>query len=167
MNLKDKINEDIKSAMKGGLSAEASTLRFLNSVIKNKELEKRNRLSKEGHPAAELDKASELSDEEVVGAISGEIKKIKDSIAQFEKGGRADLAEKEAVELEILKKYVPEEMGEDELRAVVKKKLAEMGEVSMKDFGKIMGGIMVEVKGRADGTVVKKLIEEELGGLRQ
>jgi hypothetical protein len=162
MNLKDTINEDIKSAMKSGLNNEASVLRFLNSAIKNKELEKRNRLSKEGRPLAELEKLSELVDEEVINVIFGEIKKRKESIVHYEKGGREDLVKKEAAELEILKKYVPEEMGEDEIRSVIKRKLAEMGEISAKDFGKIMGSVIAEVKGRAGGELIKKIIEEEL-----
>jgi len=162
VNLKDKINENINSAIKGGLSAEVSALRFLNSVIKNKELEKRSRLSKEERPIAELSKLSELTDEEVIGVISGEIKRRKESIVQYEKGGREDLAKKEAAELEILKKYVPEEMSEGELRSVIKRKMAEMGKITAKDFGKIMSGIMAEVKGRAGGELVKRIIEEEL-----
>jgi len=168
MNLKGIINEDIKSAVKRGLSDEVLALRFLNSVIKNKELEKRNRLSKEGKPLAELEKLSELTDEEVVSVILGEIKKRKESIVQYEKGSREDLAKKEAAELEILKKYVPEEMNENELRGVIKRKLAEMGlsaqagEISAKDFGKIISSVMAEVKGRAGGELVKKIIEEEL-----
>ena len=165
MNLKDTINEDIKSAMKSGLNDEASALRFLNSVIKNKELEKRNRLSKESaswRTLAELEKLSELVDEEVINVILGEIKKRKESIAQYEKGGRKDLAEKETSELEILKKYVPEEMSEDELRGAIKRKLVEMGEISAKDFGRIMGSVMAEVKGRAGGMTVKRIIEEEM-----
>ncbi len=136
MNLKDTINGDIKSAMKSGLNNEASVLRFLNSAIKNKELEKRNRLSKEGRPLAELEKLSELIDEEVINVISSEIKKRKESIAQYEKGGREDLAKKEATELEILKKYVPSEMPEEELRSIVKKKIAEIGEATLKDLNR-------------------------------
>ena len=114
MNLKDIINEDIKSALKSGSSDEVLTLRFLNSVIKNKELEKRKRLSKEGQPLTELGKLSELTDEEVIKVIFGEIKKRQESIAQYEKGHRQNLAKKEAAELEILKKYVPSEMSEGE-----------------------------------------------------
>jgi len=162
MNLKDTINGDIKSAMKSGLNDEVSALRFLNSVIKNKELEKRNRLSKEGRSLAELDKLSELVDEEVINVILGEIKKRKESIAQYEKYGREDSAKKETAELEILKKYVPEEMPEGELRSIIKKKITEIDGATMKDFGKIMGLVMAEVKGRAEGGAVKKIIEEEL-----
>ena len=162
MNLKDTINGDIKSAMKSGLNDEVSALRFLNSVIKNKELEKRNRLSKEGRSLAELDKLSELVDEEVINVILGEIKKRKESIAQYEKYGREDSAKKETAELEILKKYVPEEMPEGELRSIIKKKITEIDGATMKDFGKIMGLVMAEVKGRAEGGAVKKIIEEEI-----
>ncbi len=114
MTLKSTINEDIKSAVKSGLSDQVSALRFLSSVIKNKELEKRKRLSKEGRPLAELEKLSELTDEEVIEVILGEIKKRKESIVQYEKGGRGDLAKKETTELEILKKYIPNEMSSEE-----------------------------------------------------
>ncbi len=160
--LKERIKKDLIAALKSGSNDVVSTLRFLSSVIKNKELEKRTKISKEGKPADELEKLSELTDEEITGVILSEIKKIKDSISQYENGGRKDLAENETRELEILKQYVPEEMGEDELRAVVKKKISEMGEVTVKEFGKIMGSVMAEVKGRAGGDAVKKIIEEEL-----
>ncbi|MDO8743083.1 MAG: GatB/YqeY domain-containing protein [Candidatus Azambacteria bacterium] len=157
MSVKDKIQENITSAVKGGLTDTVSTLRFLISAIKNKELEKRGRLSKEGKPLAELEKLSELTDEEVIGVILSETKKRKDSIAQYEIGGREDLANKEKAELEILKKYAPEEMPEEELRILIKNKIA-----GQKDFGKAMGMVMSEVKGRADGVLVKKIIEEEM-----
>jgi len=162
MNLKSIINEDIKSAIKSGLSDKASALRFLSSVIKNKELEKRKRLSKEDESLTELEKLSELTDEEVINVILGELKKRKESIAQYEKYGRENLAKKETAELEILKKYVPEEMPEEELRSIVKKKIAEIDGATMKDFNKIMGSVMAEVKGRAGGELVKKIIEEEM-----
>lgn len=162
MSLKNKINQDLSAAFKSGKSDVVSALRFLMSVIKNKELEKRMRISKEGKPTEELEKLSELSDEETISVISGEIKKRKESIVQYEKGGRGELAKKEAVELEILKRYIPEEMGEVELRAIVKKKISEMGDVTMKEFGKVMGSVMAEVKNRAGGDAVKKIIEEEI-----
>lgn len=157
MSIKDKINEDIKLAFKSGLSGEVSTLRFLSSAMKNKELEKRARLSKEGKALAELEKLSELSDEEAIGVISSEIKKRKDSIVQYEKGARGDLVKKETAELEILKKYAPAEMPEEELRALIKNKIG-----NEKDFSKAMKLVMAEVKGRADGAMVKKIIEEEM-----
>lgn len=160
--LKEQINKDLINALKSGEIGTIGALRFLNSVIKNKELEKRTKLSKEGKPINELEKLSELNDEEVINVILGEIKKRKESITQYEKGGRGDLAKKEADELEILKKYVPEEMPEEELRQLIKKKISEIGEITMKEFGKVMGQVMAEVKGRADGSSVKRIIEEEL-----
>ncbi len=160
--LKEKINEDLTAALKSGSGDIVSALRFLMSIIKNKELEKRTKLSKENKPAEELEKLSELSDDETISAILSEIKKHKESIVQYEKGGRSDLAAKEIKELEIIKKYAPEEMEEVELKTVVRKKIAEMGKVTAKDFGKVMGLIMAEVKGRAGGDAVKKIIDEEL-----
>jgi len=160
--LKDKINEDLTIALKSGSGGIVSALRFLMSVIKNNELLKRTKLSKENKPVEELEKLSELSDDETISVVLSEIKKRKESIVQYEKGGRKDLAEKETKELEIIKKYAPEEMGENELRAVVKKKISEIGEVAAKEFGKIMGSVMAEVRGRAGGDAVKKIIEEEL-----
>ncbi|MEK7178140.1 MAG: GatB/YqeY domain-containing protein [Patescibacteria group bacterium] len=162
MNLKERTNEDLKAALKSGSNDVVSTLRFLSSVIKNKELEKRTKLSKEGKLVAELEQLSALNDDETINIILGEIKKRKESIAQYEKYGREDLAKKETAELEILKKYVPEEMPEEELRSLIKRKITEMGKVTIKEFGKLMGAVMAEAKGRADGTVVKKIIEEEL-----
>lgn len=162
MTLKNKINEDLNIAFKNGDSSTVSALRFLMSVIKNKELEKRTKLSKEEKLAGELEKLSELSDEETISVILGEIKKRKESIAQYEIGNRKDLAKKETAELEIIKKYAPEEMPEEELRDLISKKIKVLGGVTVKDFGKIMGLIMAEVKGRAGGDVVKKIIEEEL-----
>lgn len=168
VNLKDKINSDLSKAFKVGNSEIVSALRFLMSVIKNTELLKRTKLSKDGRPAEELEKLSELTDEETASVVLGEIKKRKESIVQYEKGGREDLAKKETLELEILKKYAPEEMPETELRDLVKKKISDLGlpaqsgGATMKDFGKIMGLIMAEVKSRAGGDAVKKIIEEEL-----
>ena len=162
MSLKEKISQDAVSALKSGATEESATLRFLSSAIKNKELEKRTKLSKEGEPAEELEKLSRLTDEEVVSVIMGEMKKRKESITQYEKGGRADLAKKESAELEILKKYVPEGMSEEELANLIRQKIAGMGEVSMKDFGKVMGMIMGEVKGKVSGDDVKRILENEL-----
>src|SRR3989338_983446 len=104
--LKEKINEDLTAALKSGSGDIVYALRFLFSVIKNKELEKRTKLSKENKPVEELEKLSELSDDETVSAILGEIKKHKESIIQYEKGGRKDLSGKETKKLKIIKKYM-------------------------------------------------------------
>src|SRR3990167_10160639 len=127
---KEKINEDLTAALKSGSGGIVSALRFLMSVIKNNELLKRTKLSKENKPAEELEKLSELSDDETISVVLSEIKKRKESIVQYEKGGRKDLADKETKELEIIKKYAPEEMGKEELREVVKRTIAKMDEVT-------------------------------------
>lgn len=162
MNLKNKINKDINSALKERLTDIALTLRFLMSIVKNKELGKRAKLSKEGKQKENLEKLSELNDEEIIEVILSEIKKRKESIFQYEKGWRKDLAVREIKEMEILKKYVPEEMSEGELRNLIKNKINDLSGATMRDFGKIMGLIMAEVKGRSDGGIVKRIIEEEL-----
>ena len=123
--LKEKINEDLTAALKSGSGDIVSALRFLFSVIKNKELEKRTKLSKENKPVEELEKLSELSDDETVSAILGEIKKHKESIIQYEKGGRKDLAGKETKKLEIIKKYSPEKIKKKKKPIIKKEKAAE------------------------------------------
>ena len=104
--LKEKISQDLTAALKSGHSELVSALRFLMSVIKNKELLKRTKLSKENKPVEELEKLSELTDEEVIGVILSEIKKGEKAIVEYEKGNRADLVLKVKSELEILKKYL-------------------------------------------------------------
>ena len=138
-----------------------SVLRMLNSAIKNRELEKRAKLAKEG-TEEKLDEMSQLNDEEIVSAISSEAKKRKDAIEEFKKAGREDLVEKEEKELEVLMKYMPEQMGEEEIRKIVAKAIEETGAASVKEMGKVMGVIMPQVKGKADGSLVQKIVKEEL-----
>lgn len=149
MNLKEKIHNDLKEAMKAGDVLRRDTLRMLDSAIKNAEIEK-------------MKKETGLADEEVVEVAARAVKQRKDSIEQYEKGGRADLAEKEKQELEILLAYLPEQMGEDKIREVVKGVIAETGASSKADMGKVMGAAMGKLKGQADGNVVKKIVEEAL-----
>ena len=149
MNLKEKLISDIKDAMRNGETLKRDTLRLLDSAIKNTEIEKKKR--EEG-----------LSDEEVLEVIARAVKQRNDSIQQFTDGGRPELAEKEQAELEILKTYLPEQMGEDEIRAIVKEIIAAAGTVSPSDMGKIMGQAMGKMKGKADGNVVKRIVGEEL-----
>lgn len=149
MSLKEKIAQDLKNAMKSGDSFKRDTLRLLDSAIKNAEIEKKKR--EEG-----------LGDEEVLEVISRAAKQHNDSIEQFEKGGRPELAEKEKSELEILKAYLPAQLSEDDIRQVVKEIIAGAGEVKLQDMGRIMGQAMGRMKGKADGNVVKKIVGEEL-----
>ena len=150
MSLKKKILDDLKSAMKEGDTTKRDTLRMLDSMIKNTEIEK-------------MKKEEGLSDGEIEEVVSRAIKQRRDSVSQYESGGRKDLAEKEKKEMEILLGYLPEQMSEEEIRETVKKTMEEMGVTDKTQAGKLMGALMGKLKGKADGSLVKKIAEEELG----
>ncbi|MBI2023379.1 GatB/YqeY domain-containing protein [Candidatus Giovannonibacteria bacterium] len=149
-NLKQKISDDIKEAMIKKEAVKLSTLRMLSASITNKEI-------------SLLKKDVGLSDEEVVEVLSTEANRRKDAIAEFTKGGRGDLADKEAEELEILKTYLPPEISDDELLRIIKDGIRETGAVSEKEFGKVMKIIMPALKGRASGDRISGKLREELG----
>jgi len=164
MNLKEKIKEDLKTALKEGKEIEVSTLRLLLSAIFNKEKEKRYKLSKQKPEFEEkdLEKESQLVDEEVIEVISSEIKKRKESILEFGKGQRQDLVEKETKEKEILEKYLPEQLSEEGIKKLVKEAIERVEAKEPKDIGKVMAELMPKVKGRADGGLVSKIAKELL-----
>jgi len=160
--LKEKINSDIKQAMIAKQELLLLVLRGINSSIKNKEIEKRTKLVKTEKDLTKVDELCKLNDEEIIDVISSEAKKRKDSIFEFEKGNRPDLVEKEQKELEILKQYLPEQMPEEAVREIIKKAIEETGAVGPKDTGKVMAKIMPQVKGKADGSMVSKIVGELL-----
>ena len=162
MSLKEKIQTDIKKAMQEKDQLKVSVLRMLMAAVFNKEKEKRAKLSKTEEELEKLDELSKLTDEEIIEVISSENKKRKDSIEQYEKGNRQDLADQEKKESEILTKYLPEQMPQEEIRKLVKEKIKEIGASRPKDIGKVMGTLMPQLKGKADGTVVNKIVQEEL-----
>ena len=165
MNLKEKINQDFKDAFKSKEELRVSVLRMLNSGIKNKEMDKRTKLVKAGtQDEAVLAKASQLLDEEVLDVIGAEAKRRKDSIGQYKNGGRPELAIQEDRELAILSVYLPEQMGEEEIRKIVVESIKESGAAGVADLGKVMKVLMPRVKGKADGGLVNKIVKEELGG---
>ena len=145
--LKEKINDDIKKALKAKDELVLLVLRGIASEIHNKEIEK---------------KGEELTEEDILGVLMSEAKKRKESIVEFEKGERNDLVEKEEKELEILKKYLPEQMGEDQITEEVKKTIEEVGAVGPQDTGKVMSVLMPKLKGKADGGMVSKVVGELL-----
>jgi len=149
MSLREKISSDLKESLREKKAEELSTLRLLQSAIRNKEIEKKKR--EEG-----------LSDEEVIEVIASEIKKRKEAIELYEKGGRQDLANKEKAELEVLERYMPEQMDEEEILREARKVIEEVGAVGPKDMGKVMGALMTKVKGKAEGAVVNRIVREEL-----
>ena len=105
----------------------------------------------------------DLKEEIMLEVVTRAAKRRKESISEFKKGGREDLAEKEAQELAIIESYLPEMMSDEEIEKYITDKLTEMGEVSKKDFGKIMGPLMKELKGKADGVKVKNILNKKLG----
>ena len=161
-SLQEKINSELKKAFMGKEELTVSVLRMLNSAIHNKEIEKRTKLSKQEKDIEKLKESSQLTEEEVIEVISSEAKKRKDAIIEFAKGGRQDLADKETKELEILKKYLPEQMGEEQIREEAKKVIEEMNAAGLKDTGKVMSALMPKLKGKAEGGVVSKIVNELL-----
>ncbi len=144
----EKLQEDLKTAMKEKDKLRISTLRMLISEMKN----------------AQLAERGELSEEKEMSILTSYAKKRRESIKGFEQGGRDDLADNERIELEIVMAYLPEQAGEDEIRAEVEKIIAESGAAGPQDMGKVMGPLMARFKGRADGGAVKAIAMEQLRG---
>jgi len=144
--LKQRIDQDIKVALKSKDTVRVNVLRMLKSEIKYRE----------------IDKGSELSDDEVISVLSSSIKKRKDSIQQFEKGGRDDLVAREKAELELIFKYLPEQLTEEELSQIISQAIKEVNAAGASDLGKVMKVIMPKVKGRADGKRVNQMVSSQL-----
>jgi len=146
MSLFEKIDKDIIEALKAGEKERLTVLRGLKSALKY----------------ARIDKGDDLTDQEVIASLSSQAKKVRDSIEQFQMGGRDDLVAKERFDLEIISSYLPQQLTEDELRDIVKSAVEESSAESPRDIGKIMKLVMPQVKGRADGKMVNKLAMELL-----
>ncbi len=149
MGLKEQIPEDLKNALRNKKTLELSVLRMLQAALKNKEID---------------NKKEALTDEIVISVVGAEIKKRRDAVREFEKVNRLDAADQEKAEIEILMKYMPQQMSEDEIRDVVKSAVEETQAESMKDIGKVMKALMPKVKGKADGSIVNKIVKEMLEG---
>ena len=146
MSLKERLLQDMKEALKSKDKVKLSTIRMINSLIKNAEIEKRG----------------SLTDEEIIQLLMKYAKQRRESIEMYEKGGRQDLVEKEKAELAVVESYLPKQLSEDEIREIVKQAIDETGAASVKDLGKVMKVVMPKVKGRADGSVVNRLVKEML-----
>jgi hypothetical protein len=162
--LKAKIQENLKEALKERREIEVSALRMLIFAINNKETEKRTKLWKEKSESSveDLEKESQLADEEIIEVVSSEIKKRKEAVLEFEKGERKDLAEKEKKEIEILGRYLPEQLPEEEIKKLAKEAIDKVGATEQKDTGKVMAELMPQVKGKADGGTVSRIVKELL-----
>ena len=163
MKFREKIQADLKAALLEKREVELSVLRMLFTSITNKEKEKRYKISKlkpELHDL-ELEKESYLQDE-VLDTISTEIKKRRDAIVLYEKGQRQELADKEKKEIQILEKYLPEQLSEAKIKELVQAAILKVGAKDVKDTGKIMAEVMPQVKGRAEGSLISKAVRELL-----
>lgn len=148
MSLKEKIENDLKEAMKAKEAAKVSCLRLIKSAIKNKEIDVRGT----------------LDDAQTTAILSTLAKQRKESIEQFKKGGRDDLVKQEEAELALLEVYLPKQMSEKELEEIVIKTIAETGAKEAKEAGKVMKALMPKIQGRADGKVVSFQVLKKLGG---
>lgn len=147
--LKQKLKDELKQSMLARDAVRTSVLRMVISAIGYYEIQKGGA----GYTA---------TDEDVLSVIQKEVKMRKDSIDQFLKAGREDLVAKETKELSILEAYLPEQMSEDDIRSLVKQAIIETKASSPQEMGKVMGNLMPKVKGKADGSLVNKIVREEL-----
>ena len=151
MTISERISQDITAAMKARDQHRLSTLRMVKSAIKNKEIDKRGA----------------LDDQEAMAVLNTLIKQRKDSIEQFTKGGRKELADKEAAEIGIIEGYLPKAAGQEEISAVVQSAISEMGSPTLKDMGAVMKSAMAKFAAtgaRVDGKVVSETVKKLLSG---
>ncbi len=149
-NLKDQIVSDMVQAMKAKDQDRLRVLRSIKTAFQEKEISER----KGG--------VSNLTNDQYLAVLTKAAKQRKDSITQFVEGKREDLADIERKELEIIETYLPEMMGEDEVRKAVRNKIEQVGAAGMQDMGKVMGALMGELRGKADGSLISTLVKEEL-----
>ena len=140
----------MKDAMRSKDRVRLQTIRLVRAAIKQKEIDSR------------IAGVSEITDEDAVSVLQKQAKQRRDSITQFRNAGRDDLAEIELAELAIIESYLPEQLSEDKIRSTVEAVIATTGADSMKDMGKVMGPAMNELKGRADGGLVQRIVRELL-----
>lgn len=162
--LKQQIQLDSKEALKKGDEFSLGVLRMLLASISAKEKEKRYKILKEEPEIKEqnLIKSSELSEGEIIDAISSEVKKRKDAIVLYEKGNRQELADKEKKEIEVLQKYLPEQLSLEEIKKFVEESITKTEAKEIKDMGKVMSDLNPKIKGRADGGKVSQIVKSIL-----
>lgn len=147
--LKQQIQEDLKNAMFAKDENKLSTIRMLKSAIQYYEIQKGGA-------------GYEATDEDVIDVIGKEVKKRKESIELYEKGGRTESAEKEREEAKILEDYLPQQLSENEIAQFVDAAISQTGATSIQDMGKVMGALMPKTKGKADSTLISNLVRQKL-----
>ena len=148
MTLKDKLQQDMKDALRGGDKRSLGVIRLILAAIKQREVDER----------------IELDDVQVTSVLDKMAKQRRDSLEQYEKAGRDDLAEQEAFELDMLKAYLPEQLGDAEIDTLIEEAIQATGASSMKDMGKVMGQLKSKLQGRADMGAVSARIKARLSG---
>ena len=148
MTLKERINEDMKTAMRSGEKDRLAVIRLLQAAIKQREVDER----------------ITLDDAQVTAVLEKMIKQRKESVVAFEKGGRADLVAKENAEIAVLQPYLPAQLSEAEIDALIAEAIASTGAASIKDMGKVMGAVKAKAAGKADMGAVGARIKARLGG---
>ena len=143
MSLLETLNQDMKIAMKAKDKTTLSVVRMLKSAVMNEQINL-------GH---------DLTNDEEVAVLSRELKQRKDSVAEFDKGGREDLSAQTKAEITVVEKYMLAQLSEDEVKQIVADTVAEVGAQSMADFGKVMGAVMPKLKGQADGKLVNQTVK--------
>ncbi|MDH4183083.1 MAG: GatB/YqeY domain-containing protein [Nitrospinota bacterium] len=148
MSVKERLREDMKTAMKEKNDLALSTIRMMISAIKNREIEQ----------------IKELDDTETLAVLQKAVKQRLDSAQQYKAAGRLELAQKEEEEIKILERYLPKGLSQEQITTLVKEAIGKSGAASMKDIGKVMGILMPQVKGKADGGQVNAIVKQLLGG---
>ena len=146
MSLKEQLVADLKQSMKDKDTIAKSAITLVRAAILQ----------------VEKDERRELSEDDIVGIISKQVKQRKDVLIDFQKANRQDLIDQTEREIEVLTEYLPQQLSEEELKVIVLDAINEVGATSMKDMGKIMGIVMPKIKGRADGGMVNKIVKENL-----
>ena len=149
MGLREQLREDLKSAMRAGDATRRNTIRMLEAAIKNAEIEKRGQ---------------ELPEADVLAILQRQVKQRRDSIEQFERGNREDLAEIERAEITVIEAYLPEQLSETEIEAAARRVIEQTGASGPGDRGKVMGPLMKELRGKADGAAVNAAVSKLLSG---
>lgn len=146
MSLKDQIPQDLKKALREKNKLELNVLRMLQSSIRNKEIDSRNKLDDNG----------------IIEVVNSEIKKRRDTVEEYKRVNREDAAQSELQEIEILMRYMPEQLGEEDIRKKVLESIRNTEASGLKDLGSVMKDIMPELKGKADGKMINRIVREEL-----
>lgn len=150
-NLKEQVAKDLRDALKSKDELRLSVLRMLASALHNRSIEKRGRTGN-----------AELNEEEAIATLRSEVKKRKDAITEFEKGGREDLVRKETAELKVLEPYLTQELPDEEIERIVREAVGNLGDRTPRDFVRVMAEVMKRVKGQASGDRVSTIVKQAL-----